>query len=430
MGSVDVIVIGAGVAGLTAARQLESEGYEVLVLEARNRIGGRVLTAHDALVERPIELGAEFVHGRPPELINALDAAGLRMETLKGDEVCREDGSIASCNDVTEQVDRLLTAGRPEADISFSSLLAQQPLDDKQKARITGYIEGFNAARAERISTHALIDQQIAEDQIQADELSRVAGGYEGLPLALLRGLKNPAASLRLNTIVSGIAWSNGSAEVRATSAAGYSVGPFRANRVLITVPLSILQSGAIVFEPKIPAHMKVIDALAMGDVVRLSLRFHERFWTGRPEFENLGFVHANDQPFPTMWTQTPWQTPVLTLWAGGPQARALPTDRTHLLRLAVQAVSAVFDEPKERVRELMADWYLHDWRADPFARGAYSYVPAGSLPAVEALCAPVEGTLFFAGEATDRTGHWGTVHGAMRSGARAAEQIASSLRE
>lgn len=400
-----------------------------MVLEARNRVGGRILTEHDPFSEAPIELGPEFVHGRPPELIRALEAAQLQTEKVEGDDLCRENGEISKCDDVLEQVDKILTAPPPETDIPFSVLLAQQALEDRQKARISGYIEGFNAARAERISTLSLMEQQTAEDAIDSDEMSRVSQGYSSLPLAMLRHIENPAAVIRLNTIASEIKWSAEGVEVRASFAAGFTAGPFQARRVLITAPLSILQSGAIVFDPKIPAHMKAIDALAMGDVVRLSLRFHERFWTVKPGFENLGFLHSQDQAFPALWTQAPRATSVITLWAGGPAARALPTDRTHLLRLAVQTIADVFDEPKERIRELLANWYLHDWRADPFSRGAYSYVPAGALPSVQALCEPVENTLFFAGEATDHTGHWGTVHGAIRSGERAAAQIVQSLR-
>ncbi len=102
---VDVIVIGAGVAGLTAARQLESEGFEVLILEARNRIGGRILTTHDGLAEGPVELGAEFVRGRPPELVRMLEGAGLRTEPVEGGDICRDAGDIAPDGGVLEQVD-------------------------------------------------------------------------------------------------------------------------------------------------------------------------------------------------------------------------------------------------------------------------------------------------------------------------------------
>ena len=143
-------------------------------------------------------------------------------------------------------------------------------------------------------------------------------------------------------------------------------------------------------------------------------------------EFENASFVFAPGVALPTWWTQLPVRSPVVTGWAGGPKADEFPGG-DQALASAIDSMSSAFRTPRSRVVEELAAWGFHDWRGDPYARGAYSYVPVNSLDAIETLCRPVDKTLFFAGEATDAGGHWGTVHGAIRSAERAAGQVLES---
>jgi monoamine oxidase len=120
----------------------------------------------------------------------------------------------------------------------------------------------------------------------------------------------------------------------------------------------------------------------------------------------------------------------MLTAWAGGPKAGALQRlmasggDRCALLNQCLTTLAKVFDLPLSDLEKLLSSWHTHDWHADEYARGAYSYVPAGALDAPERMAQPVEGTLYFAGEHTDTSGHWGTVHAALASGMRAARQV------
>ncbi len=147
-------------------------------------------------------------------------------------------------------------------------------------------------------------------------------------------------------------------------------------------------------------------------------LQFHDRPWA--LAHERMHFLFAQGEHPPTYWTTAPRPSPLLTCWAGGP--RALQTPNAPTLQSAAHAsLARIFGRPLEP--GLVAA-HFHDWMADPFSRGAYSWAPAGAAEAASTLASPVEQTLFFAGEHTDTTGHPGTVHGALRSGLRAAQQV------
>jgi len=213
-----------------------------------------------------------------------------------------------------------------------------------------------------------------------------------------------------------------------------------RAQRALIAVPLGVLQADTIAFAPA-PAEMLThARRLAMGEVVRVTLLFRERFWRDRrtpsiPDdvrrrLANLSFLFTPAEMPPTWWTPHPAPTPMLTAWIGGSKAAELRRslaaegDPLALPRRCLATLARIFELPFAELQSLLVSWHEHDWSADPYSRGAYSYVPAGALDAPTKLTAPVEDTLYFAGEHTDVTGHWGTVHAAIGTGLRAAEQM------
>jgi len=180
---------------------------------------------------------------------------------------------------------------------------------------------------------------------------------------------------------------------------------------------------NAIWFEPNLTAKQKAIYGLAMGSVSKVTLHFKSSFWPDK----NFGFIHSDDPCWPTWWSDA--RGPVLTGWAGGPRAaKILRWSQDEIVSSALQTMSRLFKvEPKE-IRELLLGCYTHDWEHDPFSRGAYSYTPVGMTDMPAKLAEPVSGTLFFAGEATDGQGAQGTVHGALKSGWRAAVEIMNSL--
>jgi monoamine oxidase len=206
----------------------------------------------------------------------------------------------------------------------------------------------------------------------------------------------------------------------------------FQARRLIVTLPLGVLQARTVAFAPSIEALRESIDEMAMGDALRLTLLFHRQFWADQAP--NLGFLLSPRRTFPTWWTQNPNPAPTLTGWIGGSRAYAttralLAADGDALVGAALADLAVIFAMSEHQLRSLLRAAHWHDWRSDEYARGAYSYAPAGSVEASRKLTVPVEDTLFFAGEHTDIEGHWGTVHGAIASGSRAAQQVLLSAR-
>ncbi len=418
----DIAVVGAGAAGLAAAVKAERAGARVVLLEARDRIGGRIFTHRDPLCATPIELGAEFVHGKSPHFWRQLDRSGLRAARVGGHHKCLDEGSYVECDDVVGQLSTVLDAVRLDTDRPVSEILAEAGLDSRARDRVVSYIEGFNAATAGRASTIALQRQQKAEAAIEGDSSFRVLDGYESVPLSLYRELAEPERTVRLNMIVRAADWRPGDVELKVEPAFGGELTTVRAGKVILTVPIAVLRAGAIDFHPEPPGLADALSRMETGQAFRITLRFRRRFWEDRNELKDLGFVHAHGQPFPTWWTQNPSEAPLLTAWAGGPAAERI-LDAGRPLETAIATCAAVFQTNPDIVREELCASYFHDWRADQFSRGAYTWVAAGALAALEKLTRPIENTIFIAGEATDTEGHWGTVHGAIASGERAAGQ-------
>src|SRR5262245_17571376 len=206
----DVIVIGAGAAGLSAAADLAASGPDVTVLEARDRVGGRILTLRSSSAEWPIELGAEFVHGRPREIWQLIESAHLETHEVGGEPWRLRDGVLERCPELRQRVARLLdrmsTAG---GDLSFQEFLesaaAAEPPELKSQA--TAFVEGFNAAHADRVSVQWLLDCREADESIAADHSYRLVDGYGELVAELAKRVEQGACDLRLNTTVRAMRW-------------------------------------------------------------------------------------------------------------------------------------------------------------------------------------------------------------------------------
>ena len=439
-GGYDAIVIGAGAAGLAAARDLSSAGLTVAVLEARERIGGRIYTIRDRACPIPLELGAEFIHGRPRETWEIVRAAGLAVCDLSGEDWAGRPGALSRLDDFRDGLDRVLR--RLErvgpGDMTFEEFLAARcsDLPEDDRAAAVDFIEGFDAARVDRASALALAAERREAERLGQDETFRFRDGYDGVIGWLLAGLDPRRASVRPGAPVTAVRWSDGAVEVDRRSPAGASLEPLRAGRAVITVPLGVLQAapgeaGAIRFDPPLPEKAGAAARLAMGSVAKVLLVFREPFWedlrTGADDgaLRGLAFLHSRDPDFPTWWTSLPVRSAVLTGWVGGATAgRVAAGGREAAVGQAVASISRLLGVDRRRIEELLVAARFHDWGADPFSRGAYSYIPVGGLGAREELARPVEGTLFFAGEATHFEGEAGTVAGAIRSGRRAAGEV------
>jgi monoamine oxidase len=190
-----------------------------------------------------------------------------------------------------------------------------------------------------------------------------------------------------------------------------------------------VLQHGAIRFDPEPENLKRALAVMEMGQVVRITFRFHEAFWHDCKDLEQLGFLHTLDEWVPTWWTSLPIHAPVITGWSAGPAAeRMMQFDKGGQIERAVQTLARLLERNPKQLEEQIEACYVHDWNHDPYARGAYSYIRPGGVDEQRLLAKPVEHTLYFAGEAAE-TGHSGTVHGAIMSGTRAAHELLSHFK-
>jgi monoamine oxidase len=438
----DVIIIGAGAAGLAAAAELGRAGLSVTILEARDRIGGRMFTRRDPALQVPIELGAEFIHGLPPEIWQLLQARNIPITEIDGSQWCFRNGQLCAC-DFFSQVDGILKRmdlNHPdESFLSFLNRCFPDSTDQHRheaRNRALSYITGFNAADPDKVGVHWLVRGMQAEEKIEGDRAFRSINGYADLLDIFLQELAKTNVTIQSETIVESLNWTPGKADIKA-----HRIGEacaFATPRALITVPLGVLQApedaeGALRFIPALPRDkVEALTKLEMGKIIRVTLRFRHRFWETIPVSSNnsktlaeMSFLFSEDHRYPTWWTKMPETLPIITGWAPFRSAEHLSAkNQSFVVDQALLTLSNLLNIASDQLGQLLEASYCHDWQSDPFSRGAYSYGAAGADGAQEALAMPLNNTLFFAGEATDLTGHNGTVHGAIASGRRAANEM------
>jgi len=372
----------------------------------------------------PVELGAEFIHGKEPGLWELVQRAHLRSQPVTDRHWLQRDSKWSELRGFWEELARIIgQIDLKKGDQSFAEFLrARQDISPDWKQLATDFVEGFNAARTERISIHALAKDQQASERIHGDESFRISTGYSGIIEWLELQLKARRVPVHCGLKVKTIHWETGAVAVSGESAEGSKT--FTASHAVITLPLGVLKAGEVTFEPEVLEKKEAIDGLEMGKVVKVNLQFRSCFW---PE-PNFGFIHSSDDWLPTWWTHE--QANMLTGWAGGSRAeRMAEQSEDFVVAQAFLAVSRIFKVEERKVKDELEAVYFHDWTADPFARGAYSYIPVGLLNAQQRLADPLRDTIFFAGEAATLDAQLGTVHGAIGSGKHAARELLRSIK-
>ncbi|TDH20032.1 FAD-dependent oxidoreductase [Segetibacter sp. 3557_3] len=426
-----VIVIGAGAAGLMAAKELAVNGAEVMVLEARDRIGGRVQTfEHNGIV---CEGGAEFIHGNLDVTIKALDEANIGYTEMDGEFWQVEEGQWSSGQQSFEHEDLLMEKLKALKDNISIARFLQQEFAGSQfsdlRASLLSYIEGYYAGHAERMSAMAFYVEWMNEDEQQY----RVEGGYKKLMAALCRQIEANRGSLKLDTPVKLIQWSTNQVSVTDVSGAVYN-----ADKCVITIPLGVWRAGedepgAIMFSPELPAKRAAALKAGFGSAIKVLLYFKEAFWKDEQlllklnrNISNASFVFSG-QPVPTWWTQLPKQVAMLTGWLAGPKADAYKQAPDEaILEAALVSLQSIFQLPGDELQRLLEHSEVFNWPADPFTRGGYAYSTVDTSEARKVLMAPENETLYFAGDGFYDGPEMGTVESALHSGLDAARHLLS----
>jgi len=432
MNKADILVIGAGAAGLMAARTLVKAGKTVIVLEARNRLGGRIHTIDDQSFFKHAELGAEFVHGNLPVTLGLLKEADISLVHSGGEMWQYQNGRFSNreffSNEwglMMERLDEL------DEDMSIGDFLQNEfPGEKHEQLRnsVESFVCGYDTADPYKASAFALRTEWRGEDD---DAQYRIKGGYGTLINYLEEEIVKSGGVLYRNTAAKEINWYKNIAKVVTESGDVYE-----GSKIVIALPLGVLQAGknekgAISFNPPLPEQTKALKAMGYGAIIKVLLEFDELFWEDKlteklagKNLEAMAFI-ISDQEIPTWWTQFPERSPVLTGWLGGPDAEAKKNlTEDELLQLSLQSLANIFKREVGYLKNKLVAFRIVNWTCDPFARGSYSYDTVAAPASRKVLNVSVQNTLFYAGEYLYEGPAMGTLEAALTSGKEVAERI------
>jgi len=420
--SYDVIIIGAGAAGLAAGRKLHDSGKKVLIIEARDRIGGRIHTDYD-FAGAPTELGAEFIHGENAATHELVKQAGLhvipvdRYGKLRWAQYSRP---ALPLNELPADLRATITGlfmhyrdlpkHAPLPDVSLAQYLRERGWNEESLKIADVLLAQTCCAPLEALSCADLI-REMRVDHAGKQEF-RIQEGYGALLKWYSRDLP-----IQLNTSVRDVIWGDNGITVVTTREDYY------ARRCIVTVPVSILARGSIRFNPPLSDEkQQAIEAFRTEPATKLIYRFHEKFWD-----DDLTFM-CHTGLASRWWTPTYGReghnTAVIACFATAEKAQILDEqEENRALTWGLTELNWLLGTGERDLRKAAIDSRRVSWGFDAYARGGYAHLPPGESSAREALARPEEDILFFAGEATAYDTNPQTVHGALESGWRAAKE-------
>ncbi|MBX2841948.1 MAG: FAD-dependent oxidoreductase [Flammeovirgaceae bacterium] len=412
----DIIIVGAGIAGLYSAYILKNLGFNVTLLEASGNVGGRIKSITD-FCNLPIELGAEFIHGKNSTLFSFLEYINLKPQRIRGENHIYFKNSLHNEDDAIDKFPELkdaLAFFETQWEYNGEEITVQEYLEKQlfyQSAK--NILDAFGLE-------YGTSNQHLGMKSLAKNEALWTSGKSDYKIMEPLQEILNEFSEviqddLKLNTIVTDISYEEGKVQVRDTN-----LNYFEANRVIITVPLSILKKKLIQFHPKLPlSKNEAIQKLGFGPGMKIFLLFKEKFWR-EDLFEMYG--GANCQLYYNPWPRTRSSPPVLVGYIMAERADYIAKLGNQSIEILVKELDQFFGN--KMASKNLDDFYIMNWTKEPFIHGAYSYDSPYSEGTRKELAKTLKNSLFFAGEATNFNGHGATLHGAMESAERVVEEI------
>ncbi|MBV9276213.1 MAG: FAD-dependent oxidoreductase [Verrucomicrobia bacterium] len=426
----DAVVIGAGAAGLTAASELQAQGLNIVVLEARQKAGGRIDTDY-AFASYPIERGAEFIHGENVCTWQLVRRQQLRtLPAMDNDDALfidalghflplpefsrRPEGESLQYMSsrhpgIYQLAENWVNSGKPDTSVDSLLEACGVKLYPGLYPLINHSFQGLHAAGLQRLGVYGLVETSYADDGTMN---FRIVEGYNRL-------FRDHNLSIRFSDPVQTVAWDKTGARIK--TKAGLV---FETYKAIITLPLAQLQKEAVRFEPALPPNKtEAIRRLGAGHITKLVLRFGERFWPS--DMERFATEKCTGFWWRPGWGR-PDEEPILTAYAGAELADRLSRSGRHdAVQIALDDLTSLFGK---QAKDQFQNAILANWQMEPHIGMGYSFCPAGATGFRALLSCPVDNVLFFAGEATSVT-RAATVHGAIESGLRAAHEVVKNER-
>jgi monoamine oxidase len=427
----DILIIGAGICGLYAARELSKKGKKVILLEALEKTGGRIRITTGNF-SRSLDAGPEFIHGEMPLTKKLFKEAGCASGKQKGKFYRSENGKIYAAEGLIEDQERILKVLKSlKEDVTLSTFLTEyfgRPEDKKLREDIIRLTNGFDAADENKLSVFAIRDEwedDSVENSYEADGSYKIAADH------LAYECTANGCLFQLNAEVKEVYHASGAVRVECSNGPAYE-----STALLVTVSLGILtcgerERGHMRFIPPVTDKISAAKKIGFGPVIKVTLEFRNAFWndedfkTTAAQLPDLRFVTGNSE-FPVWWTKMP-DEPFLVGWVGGSGAERLGAfDDKELFHRAIVSLSETILAPESFLIGQLVASSVSNWGADEFTKGAYSYQTPDSEDAKKILTEPVENTVYFAGEALGE--HPGTVESALESAAATTKKILDHL--
>lgn len=418
-----VIIIGAGVAGLEAAKKLSAAGVKFInILEANNRWGGRVKTL-TGFADFPVELGAEEIHGEKSDFKKMFDKQGKTLiDSYDSEDYFFYKGNLITGTNISNDSD-FKKAQKIADEISeyaggdvsvLQHIISNNITQPELVAYLNAILGNENGTDISKISMKGLALNDNLWSAGEKNFVAQNASIYE----VLASNYINQLSLINYEKQVNSINYSGEQIEVKTTGNE-----TFLADKVIVTVPISVLKKNIILFSPALPQNkLNAIQQIGFDSGMKIIIKFSQRFWA-----EDTGSIYGEGY-VPEFWTTglNKGTNNVLTAFVMGDKATYLSSLGNNAIQEVLMQLNAMYGN--NVATNNYQSHFIMDWSKEPFIEGAYSFPQVGTSGAFLNLSLPVNDKLYFAGEATHSGGHNATVHGAIETGQRVAEEIINSI--